>query len=518
MTAAGVVAAGHSATADAAAAVLEAGGNAFDAVIAGQFAACVAEPVLSSLGGGGFLLARSAEGPVEALDFFVQTPRRKRAPNALEFFPVVADFGDAQQEFHIGLGAVATPGIVRGLFTAHRRYASLPMPVLLEPAIRLAREGVRVNAMQAYAFRVVGPIYAHSEASRQVYASPTLAGSLVVEGDWLRQTQLADSLDRLAQEGEAWFYDGEFAHLVGSVCRREGGSLTAEDLRQYQALRREPLGLDYRGSRIWTNPPPSSGGLLLAFALRLLDHREPTAAEFGSRRHLERLAQVMELTERARLEVEQAQEGRIDTATLLDPDLLARYRQEVAGLGAALRGTTHLGVMDAAGNVASLSASNGEGCGVLMPDTGIMLNNMLGEQDLNSQGFFRWQEDQRLTSMMAPTLLREPDGSEVALGSGGSNRIRTAILQVLLNLLDFGMPLEAAVGASRIHVENARLNIEAGFHPAVDLGGLRERYPDHRLWNERNLFFGGVHAVGSGPAGFSGAGDPRRGGVVRRLD
>jgi gamma-glutamyltranspeptidase / glutathione hydrolase len=205
----------------------------------------------------------------------------------------------------------------------------------------------------------------------------------------------------------------------------------------------------------------------------------------------------------------------VDARSLLDPVLLARYQHEIAGLAAASRGTTHLSVMDAAGNVASLTASNGEGCGVLIPDTGIMLNNMLGEQDLNPHGFFRWRENQRLTSMMAPTLLARRDGSEVVLGSGGSNRIRTAILQVLVNLLDFGMPLGPAVEASRIHLEQGRLSIEAGFDPAVDLRTLLATYPDHRIWAERSLFFGGVHGVEYGPDGFRGAGDPRRGGVVR---
>ena len=515
MKAAGAVAAGHPATAEAATAILEAGGNAFDAVIAGQFAACVAEPVLCSLGGGGFLLTRKGQGPVEALDFFVQTPLRKRSPEEIEFLPIVADFGDAQQEFHIGLGSVATPGMVAGLFAAHRRYASLPMPVLLEPAVRLAREGVAVNALQAYAFRIVRAIYAHTQESRQVYASPTRPGSLVVEGDLLRQTRLADSLERLAAEGESWFYQGEFANLVADLCRRDGGLLGLEDLRQYQAEFREPVALGYRGNRIWINPPPSSGGLLLGFALMLLESLEPPSGPFGSAGHLERLARVMALTDRARLEVQPDGDAPVDARRLLDPGLLARYLEDVAGLGAAMRGTTHLSVMDAAGNVAGLTASNGEGCGVLIPDTGIMLNNMLGEQDLNPRGFFRWHEDQRLTSMMAPTLLARPDGSEVVLGSGGSNRIRTAILQVLVNLLDFGMPLERAVEASRIHLEGGLLSVEAGFGAEVDLGPLLAEHPNHRIWGERSLFFGGVHAVGLDDTGFSGAGDVRRGGVVR---
>jgi gamma-glutamyltranspeptidase / glutathione hydrolase len=512
---AGVVAAGHPATADAAAVILEAGGNAFDAVIAGQFAACAAEPVLCSLGGGGFLLTRQGEGPVEALDFFVQTPVCKRPLEEIEFLPILADFGDAQQEFHIGLGSVATPGMVRGLFAAHRRVGSLPMSVLVEPAVRIAREGVVVNALQAHAFGIVGAIYSHSEASRTLYASPTRPGSLVVEGDLLRQTALADTLEHMAREGEYWFYEGEFAHLVAELCRRDGGLLGLEDLRRYRAELREPLALDYRGNRIWTNPPPSSGGLLLGFALKLLEALEPPRDGFGSAAHLERLARVMDMTDRARLEAQPGGDGRVDAGRLLDPELLGRYLLEVGGLTPAVRGTTHLSVMDAQGNVASLTASNGEGCGVLIPDTGVMLNNMLGEQDLNPGGFFRWRENQRLTSMMAPTLLARADGSEVALGSGGSNRIRTAILQVLVNLLDFGMPLGAAVDASRIHLEQGLLSVEGGFGADVDLGPLLGRYPEHRVWGGRSLFFGGVHAVALEAGGFCGAGDSRRGGVVR---
>ncbi len=550
MKASGVVAAGHPATAEAAVAVLEAGGNAFDAVIAGQWAACVAEPVLSSLGGGGFLLARQGLGRVQALDFFVQTPRHKRPPTEIDFLPIVADFGDAQQEFHIGLGSAATPGMVRGLFAAHRRWGSLPMALLLESAIALARDGVRVNAMQAYAFRIIGAIYGHSEAARQVFASSIRPGFPVVEGDLLRQPALVHTLECLAQQGADWFYTGELAHLVDEFCRREGGLLRLDDLQHYRAERRTPLSVDYRGHRIWTNPPPSSGGLLLGFALKLLassggvdasprtsglsglgpstswpsssrpessrpESSRPESPGQGTAAALEALALAMAVTDQARLEAQSGDDGSIDANRLLDPVWLARYQNEIQGRAVAPRGTTHLSVMDGQGNVASLTASNGEGCGVLIPDTGVMLNNMLGEEDLNPHGFFRWQENQRLTSMMAPTLLVRADGAEIALGSGGSNRIRTAILQVLLNLLDHGLPLVAAVEAPRIHLEQGLLSVEAGVNGQDALAALLERYPQHRIWGDRNLFFGGVHAVARDGDGFSGAGDPRRGGVVR---
>lgn len=512
---AGIVAAGHDATAEAAAEILASGGNAFDAIIAAQFAACVAEPVLCSLGGGGFLLARAATGPVRCFDFFVQTPRRKRPPGEIDFHPILADFGDAQQEFHIGLGSVATPGTVRGLYAVHRALASLPMARLLEPAIRLARDGVRVNAMQAHAFGIVKAIYTRSSESRDLFASPDRPGQLVGAGDLLRQPELGDVLDELSRKGEAWFHEGEFAALVDELCRREGGFLRREDLREYRALERSPLEADYRGARVWSNPPPSSGGLLIAFALKLLE-AAPPPEDFGAPAHLGLLARAMDLTNRARVESRLTDATHPDGEALLEPAYLELYRAMVLGRPASRRGTTHMSVIDGWGNMASLTASNGEGCGVMIPDTGIMLNNMLGEEDLNPDGFHRWTENRRMTSMMAPTLVETHTGRCFALGSGGSNRIRTAILQVLVNLLDLGMPLEEAVAAPRIHLEQDLLSLEAG-HDDRAVAELLQAYPRYQHFRGLSLFFGGVHAVSLGPGGMAGAGDPRRGGVVRNV-
>ena len=175
-------------------------------------------------------------------------------------------------------------------------------------------------------------------------------------------------------------------------------------------------------------------------------------------------------------------------------------------------GTTQISVMDSQGNLASLTISNGSGSGVMVPETGIMLNNMLGEEDLNPKGFYKWKEDTRISSMMAPSILGRSDGIKVALGSGGSNRIRTAILQVLLNLVDKRMNLREAIQAPRIHFENDFLNIEMGL-PEDDIEHLSRSYPDNKIWERGNLFFGGVNAVSGNGGSFSGFGDPRRGGV-----
>ena len=174
------------------------------------------------------------------------------------------------------------------------------------------------------------------------------------------------------------------------------------------------------------------------------------------------------------------------------------------------RGTTHISVVDGDGNLASMTVSNGEGCGELVPDTGIMLNNVLGEEDLNPGGFFRWRPDTRMTSMMAPAALHTPRGRAV-LGSGGSNRLRTAILQVMLNLVDHRMSIEEAVAAPRIHLEHGTLNLEPGA-VASGLDQLQQVFGDVREWPEQNLYFGGVHSVWLAGSEFHAAGDARRGG------
>ena len=499
---AGAVAAGHPATAEAAAEILAEGGNAFDAVVAGLLAACAAEPVLTSLGGGGFLLAQPASGPARLFDFFAQTPRRRQARGALDFHPIEADFGTARQEFHIGLGSAAVPGVVRGLFEIRRSQCRLPMRRLVEPACTLAREGVRINAMQAHAFGIVAPIYRATPEARAVFCDAD--GEVPGEGALLRQPLLAEVLEFLASEGDRAFYEGDIAELIARLCA-EHGLLDREALASYRVILREPLAVDYRGWRLLTNPPPASGGLLVALGLRLAE-----AVTTDGAPDLETLVEVMAETETCR------REGLATSSGLpaLDDALIARHARDIEGRLAARRGTTHLSVMDADGNCAGLTASNGEGCGHLIPDTGIMLNNMLGEADLNPHGFHQWTPDTRLTSMMAPGLLVAPEGERVVLGSGGSNRIRTALLQVISRLIDQGLPLEAAVLHPRVHPEGGHLDIEGGFAPE-EVERLLRHWPDHRLWPGSSLFFGGVHAVARRGQGFEAAADPRREGAVR---
>jgi gamma-glutamyltranspeptidase / glutathione hydrolase len=506
----GAVAAGHPDTVAAATAVLEEGGNAFDAALAALCAACVAEPVLTSLGGGGFLLARPAGADPVVYDFFVHTPKRRPPVDELDFFPIVADFGTAQQEFHIGLGSIATPGTVRGLFTVHRELGSMPMRRIVEPAMALAQDGVVINQLQAYIFDVVGKIYIANEACRARFGSAADPMTLIGEGETFVLPEFADVLDALAREGDDLFYRGEIAARIDADCRTGGGTLTGEDLAAYQVVKRVPLTRPYRDTQLHTNPPPSTGGILIAFALDLLRDANLGGAPFGSLAGLVPLAKAMAATNKARLDQRLGEGGTVD---FLDPGFVDLYRHQIVGRPSALRGTTHISVIDGAGNAAGLSLSNGEGSSYLVPETGIMLNNMLGEEDLNPGGFHQWAEDTRICSMMAPTLIEEASGILTIMGSGGSNRIRTAILQVLINLLEHDMRIETAVTSPRIHVEGGTLSAEDGFD-GTDLEMAADG-DTVEAWDGVNLFFGGVHAVRHDPARghYSGAGDPRRGGV-----
>jgi gamma-glutamyltranspeptidase/glutathione hydrolase len=514
----GAIAAGDAETANAAAEMLADGGNAFDAVLAALCAAPVAEPVLSSLAGGGFMLARPADGEPVLYDFFCQTPRVKRPAAALEFYPVDVDFGTTTQEFHIGMGAVATPGAVAGLFAVQGDLGRLPLARIVEPAVRLARRGVPVSPLQARILNIVTPIYIATDNARALFESRAAPGRVLQEDEVYRPLAMADALEVLAHEGRDLFYRGEIARQFVEACG-EAGALTLADLENYEVIRRRPLNCLWRDARIRTNPPPSSGGPLIAFALAMLRDEPLPAGGPQDPAWLMSLADTMAATNAARTGCgidEGCDEAKV--AALLSDPMVAEYRNTMAGRAVKQGGTTHISVIDEEGNAAAMSLSNGEGCGHVLP-CGIMPNNMLGEEDINPRGFHEWMPDTRISSMMAPTVVEQCDGRLIALGSGGSNRIRTAILQVLTNTVGFGMALGDAVKTPRIHYERGLLNVEAfgapdGFDSDA-ISAFAAAFGRKTLWEDFSMFFGGVHAVSLDRAahGFSGAGDPRRGGV-----
>jgi gamma-glutamyltranspeptidase / glutathione hydrolase len=332
-------------------------------------------------------------------------------------------------------------------------------------------------------------------------------------------------------EGSRGFYQGEIAQRLVKDCREQGGYLTMADLAAYQVIERSPLVTQYRGKTVLTNPPPSAGGTLIAFALGLLSKIDLTALSFGSIEHLRLMAKVMQLTNLARKD---GYDSRLYESTVaeqfLASDRLTEYSNELPAVvqssgdqptaGEVSQGipnkwgsTTQISAIDRDGNAASVTTTNGEGSSYLIPGTGIMVNNMLGEADLHPNGFHQWQPNVRISSMMSPTMILDDRHPELVLGSGGSNRIRTAILQVMCNWLDFGMSIDAAVNAPRIHWEASVFNVEPGFgNLVID----RMAFPFNgqlELWGRQNLFFGGVHAVTRG-AELGGAGDRRREGIV----
>ncbi len=517
MTEKGVVAAGHPRTAEAAAEVLRAGGNAFDAAIAGFFMACVVEPVLASLGGGGFVLARDTRGVTRVFDFFTQTPGIRRATSDLDFYPVVVDFGSAQQEFHVGLGACAVPGCVRGMFDVHRQLGRLPMRELVQPAVAAARDGITVNAFQAYIFTLVHPIYM-TPSAKLFFESRKHPGHIATEGETLRFRDLADLMEMLAIEGDDLFYRGEIAQRAGRMCTTGGGHLTRQDFESYRVELREPLRMRYRNANLFFNPPPSAGGALIGFGLRLLAETDIGDLEADGYACLRLLTEVMLQTSFARIACMESGSVEPDETfarRLLSEPFVNFYKTQVLNHHRAVRGTTQVSVIDGEGNVATMTISNGEGCGTIIPGSGVMLNNMLGEEDVNPAGFHLWKLNQRMSSMMAPTIALFPNGRIVATGSGGSNRIRTALLQLLMNLIDYDMGLTTAVHSPRIHIEGDVLNIEGGMDPTV-VSQLTAEFPCYREFDDLNLFFGGAHTVMRDSNGrLLGEGDPRRGGVSK---
>ena len=499
------VASGHSDTTEAAVTILGEGGNAVDALIAGAWTACVAEPVLCSPGGGGHALIRGfGRGPVIA-DCFTQTPRRRRV-DGLDFFPIQGNFGADQQEFHIGLGAAAVPGMVAGLFELQQRYASLPMPVLAEPAVRLARSGVVLNRVQAEALQILQPIVRASGGAARLFGLASASARLPKAGEVVRNTDLADFIEMIAACGSRQFYRGEVAMAIASQSLEHGGHLALDDLAGYRVRWRRPMQWRLgRSTRLWSNPPPAFGGLMAALMTRELERGLSPDAAFGGPAHLDALTRAMRLSEAQRTALERPECLR-SSRVLMQTFLQLGQRHALTR-----RGTTHISVRDRSGNLAGITLSNGEGCGRALPGCGFMLNNMLGEEDLNRLGFGNWPRNRRLASMIAPTLVERPDG-RILLGSGGSNRIRTALAQVLCNVMHFDMSLAEAVDAPRAHLENDRLGIE------LESGGwsdetrpwLDRHFPDAVRWPARSLYFGGVHAVSDTGQ----AADPRRQGCA----
>ncbi len=487
----GVIAAGHPVSARVGADVLREGGNAVDAALGAMLASFACEPLLTGLGAGGYMLVVEPGCAPVLLDFFVEASGRgadhsRRA----ELVPISVSFGDAIQVFNIGAASVGTYGLPAGLCAAATRFGRVPLATLVEPAAALARDGVPLNEQQAYVVEILGDIVTATPECAALFAPE---GRLLRAGDTIRQAELAETLQRLGSEGAAPFYTGDIAAAIVDWVGARGGILTAEDLAAYTVIDREPIRAAYRGREALTNPPPSAGGILIARALTLLD-------EDGIAPNNERVVEVMEVTQNER--TPEFLEG------LDDPEFVGRFLRGRGGGRPSLGSTTHIAVLDRDGWACSVTCSNGSCSGVIVPGTGVHLNNMLGEQDLNPLGFHRHPAGRRMPSMMAPTIVLRDERPELVLGSAGSNRIRSAILQTIIRVVDDGLRAGDAVQAPRVHFEDGVVYAE----PGIDTSALEQAGRAIGRFRERNLFFGGVQAVERDPGGaFWGGGDPRRG-------
>jgi gamma-glutamyltranspeptidase/glutathione hydrolase len=496
----GVVAAGHPISARIGADVLRDGGNAVDAALGSMLAAFACEPLLTGLGAGGYMLVVAPGGEPVLLDFFVEAPGRGADHDAVsDLLPIDVSFGDALQVFHIGASSVGTFGMPAGICEASRRFGRLELARLVAPAAELARAGVKMNVAQAYVLEILSGIVTSTAEARALFGR---GEGVVKAGDVVRQPELAVALERLGSEGSAPFYTGDIGERLVDWVRERGGLLTQEDLRAYQVVQRTPVRVGYRGREVLTNAPPSAGGILIARALSLLGQGDAPPA-------LGHVIEVMELTQRER--TPEFLEG------LDDPGFVERFLGGASGSpfgrrgGGRLGSTTHVAVLDEEGWACSVTSSNGSCSGVVVPGTGVHLNNMLGEQDLNPLGFHRFPPGRRLPSMMAPTIVLRDRAPELALGSAGSNRIRSAILQTIIYCVDHGMPAAEAVRAPRVHWEDGTVYAEPGLH----LDALEREGRTVARFGARNLFFGGVQAAARDSAGrLSGGGDPRRGGAA----
>ena len=499
----GIVSTGSKEATQAGVDVLYAGGNAFDAAIASVFASMTSEFALTGVGGGGAMMCHKIGHNPIIYDFFVDTPPVLDNKD-LDFFGIDVDFGDSMQKFHIGKGSVAVPGTLLGLLTVHRKYGLLPLSIILEPAIELAKKGTLLSKEQAYVFKILDPIFSHSKEGKKLFY---LNGKLLKEGEIFNNPDFASFLERVSKEGSDFFYLNDGATLIVDFFS-DGGLLTRSLLKNYYVAMREPVKTSFKGVDYYSNPAPSVGGTLIVFLLKILEESKRKDIYFSE------LLNAMLIANIARSEICLDPNQEYQVNKLLEDEIFFNYLKKHVDIfpndnSALERGcTTHVSVIDKNLNSASVTTTNGEGCGYILPDTGIMMNNMLGEADLNPLGFHAYKHSMRLPTMISPSMIMKKDKPLLLLGSGGSNRIRSAIVQVIINFLIKGMNISDAINAPRMHLEGKHIFHEPGME--IDYGLAIDDFSIYPFEN-KNLFFGGVNAV----TRYDGCSDPRRGGTCQ---
>jgi gamma-glutamyltranspeptidase / glutathione hydrolase len=455
------IAAGHPATADAGAEILAEGGSAADAAVAASLASCVAETVMTGLlGGGHAIYFDAATGSTTNLDCFVAVPGLGRERRHAQLLELQVPFGAELVHYAVGIASCGVPGVPAGLDALWRAHGRLPWARLVEPALRLAATGVRMEPAHAACLEMLAAVMTMNEGER-IY-SP--AGSLLQTGELLHQPGLVGALEALADEEAAAFYTGTIAAALLELMEERGGLVTEQDLAEYRPEWSEPLELGFRGLAVSTRPALGDFAAALGALPPLRGRPEPERA----------LALV-----------------------------------EALGEAPADQGTTNLAVLDAEGNACVLTTSLGLGSGDFLPGFDLHLNSMLGEADLMRGPL---EPGDRMASMMAPTIALGGGGVALAAGAAGGTRLRSALLQVVAGVLDEGVGLQESIDRPRLHPVGPVVHLEPGFGEQT-IDGLGAHGFEPRVWPRPHHYFGGVSAVT--PTGA--AGDPRRSGASRAL-
>jgi gamma-glutamyltranspeptidase/glutathione hydrolase len=481
----GMVTAQEALAADAGVAVMQKGGNAVDAAVAVGFALAVTHPLAGNLGGGGFMLIRLADGRVTFIDF------RERAPATASHDMYLDSNGKPTRESIEGWRASGVPGTVRGFQLAHSKYGRAKWSDDVAPAIELAAQGFRVSHSLADSLKRSSNLSASPE-SKRIFQK---GGNYFEVGDQLKQPELARTLEKIAKTGGDDFYTGEIAKRLSAEMTKNGGLITSSDLASYRTIERQPLTGNYHGNfQLITAPPPSSGGIGLLQMTGMLEGTGYASAGAGSAASIHYLAEVMRRFFADRSEyMGDPDFVRVPLAGLLDPAYLAQRRSTIDReratpsktvkpghpSGAEALETTHYNVVDSEGNAVAVTYTlNGSyGSGITVPGLGFLLNNEMDDFAAkpgfpNMFGLVQGEANaiqpiKRPLSSMVPTIILRDGRLFMLVGSPGGSRIPSAVLQVILNVIDFGMNAQDAVDAPRVHHQwqPDRLYLERGISP-----------------------------------------------------
>jgi gamma-glutamyltranspeptidase / glutathione hydrolase len=487
------IAAGNKLGAEAAAEIARAGGNAVDACLASGIMAWVAEPFFASIGGSGFIAIRTPDGTVEVIDGNNAMPLAAPPTHGQGLKRTYLEYSNGMYT-GIGGGSVGTPGILAAVHRAWERHGHIEWPALFEPAIRAARDGLPFPKTSAYYLSVTyDPIWSVYDEARALFSND---GRPLEEGEPLVQPDLADALADVARDPKV-FYSGDLAKAMAAVIEADDGLLTIADLEHYVPEIRAPAGTNLFGWKVESNPPPAVGGAVLVHMLALLE-------QANLEDPLERVRAIVE-SQRAAVGYRKEKYDDPTNIAAAFSEALDAYRAHTRSPS-----TTHTSSADVDGYVCSLTESNGYGSGLVVH--GMLLNNTLGEEELNPLGAHRLPPGSRCHSNMAPTIASGP-GLTVGLGSPGADRIVSAIAQTFLRIAVDGDSLADAVAAPRAHldprVDGELLCYEPGL-PGDDLGDLGYT---PRPYDEIHMYFGAVQAASISDDGVvDAAHDPRRSG------